>query len=150
MFSTFDIPPGFLPAQSEAEAPRTPGLGTSEQAIPHNTTGQADITTQADPVATSPAVGIMRWVIAWAVVLLLLGLLNRTRLGHTLIYYALALMLLLLVVTQYKWFANVLQPITGHNDTYYQGPVEEQAAPRTGHSWNIPQIAQSESGAISQ
>lgn len=149
MFTSFDLPPGFLPSQDTANS--TPGAGAMQQTATHDTTGQAQLATldATDKPVVSPAVGIMRWVIAWAVVIMVLALLNRTRLGHTLIYYALALMLLLLLVTQYKWLANVLQPITGKDAGSYTDPNEEPGATR-GHSTNIPQIAQSESGAISQ
>lgn len=148
MFTSFDFPAGVLPSQDSANA--TPGAGAMQQTATHDTTGQAQQNTlAADAPTVSPAVGIMRWVIAWAVVIMVLALINRTRLGHTLIYYALALMLLLLLVTQYKWVANVLSPITGKDAGSYADPNEEPGATR-GHSTNIPQIAQSESGAISQ
>lgn len=55
-----------------------------------------------------------RWLLAWAVVLVLVGLANRTRVGHAALYYLLALMLLFLVVTQYRWLTWALSPITGH------------------------------------
>lgn len=54
-----------------------------------------------------------RVLLAWAVALLLLGIANRSRVGHVTIYYLLALALFFLIVTQYRWFASVLQPITG-------------------------------------
>lgn len=60
--------------------------------------------------AISAGAATFRFLLAWGIVLVLLGLANRTRLGHVLIYYTLSLMILFLVLTQYQWFANVLQP----------------------------------------
>ena len=51
-----------------------------------------------------------RWLLAWAVLILVLFLLNKSRIGHLIIYYSLVLMLLFLIVTQYKWFVGVLAP----------------------------------------
>lgn len=102
------------------------------------TSGAAAAAADEAAGATSPSVETLRFVIAWAVVLMLLGLLNRSRLGHTAIYYALALMIFLLVVTQYRWFANVLTPITGKTAADYVPPTAAPAA----HSWNVPQLAQ--------
>lgn len=51
-----------------------------------------------------------QWLMAWAVLLIVLALLAQTDLGYLAIYYALALMILFLIVTQYKWFAGVLAP----------------------------------------
>ncbi|MBF6613880.1 MAG: hypothetical protein IVW55_12200 [Chloroflexi bacterium] len=51
-----------------------------------------------------------QWMLAWVVLLVLLAALNRTRLGHAALYYALLLMLLFLLVTQFAWFKGVLAP----------------------------------------
>lgn len=51
-----------------------------------------------------------QWLMAWAVLLIVLALLAQTDLGYLAIYYALALAILFLIVTQYKWFAGVLAP----------------------------------------
>lgn len=66
--------------------------------------------------APAPVAGAMqayRVLLAWAVVLVLVGIANQSRVGHTAIYYLLVLALFLLIVTQYRWFASVLAPITG-------------------------------------
>lgn len=52
-----------------------------------------------------------KWLLAWIVAIVLLSLLNKTRLGHVLIYYWLWLLIIFLLVTQYKFIANVLAPI---------------------------------------
>lgn len=75
--------------------------------------------TTAAPATSQPQAGesagsyTYRWVLAWALVLILAGALNRTRAGHAALYYALSLALVFLLVTQYKWFARALSPITG-------------------------------------
>jgi len=51
-----------------------------------------------------------QWIVAWLVLLILLALLNRTKFGHVLIYYSLVVMLIFLLVTNYKWFAGVMAP----------------------------------------
>lgn len=51
------------------------------------------------------------WILAWSVMLLFFVLINKTRLGHVLIYYALWLMLTFLVVTQYQAIGNLLKPL---------------------------------------
>ncbi len=92
-----------------------------------------------DTGATSPAVETLRFVVAWAVAIMVLSLINRSRIGHAFLYYALVLMLFLLLVTQYRWFANVLEPITGKGADVYAAPAQAPEA----HSWNVPQLAQS-------
>ena len=52
------------------------------------------------------------WITAWTVMLILLFALNRTRIGHVLIYYALVLMIVLLLVTNVGWFVQAFQPFT--------------------------------------
>lgn len=53
-----------------------------------------------------------KWLMAWAMFVLILMLANRTRIGHATIYYLLVLAALLLLVTQYQWLANILAPIS--------------------------------------
>lgn len=55
---------------------------------------------------------LARWVIAWAAGILIIWLLNKSRWGHTIIYYTLVLMLVFLALTQYQWIAWVLQPFS--------------------------------------
>lgn len=51
-----------------------------------------------------------RWLVAWLVLLLVLWAINRTAVGRVVTYYALALMLLFLLVTQFKFIAGALAP----------------------------------------
>lgn len=59
---------------------------------------------------TGPATAFS-WLLAWVLVILILVLFNRTRIGHTAIYYALVLAIFFLIVTQAQWFANALAPL---------------------------------------
>lgn len=71
---------------------------------------------QAAPATmASSGASTYRWLLAWAVVLVLGGLANRSRVGHVAIYYALVLALFFLFVTQFQWLATVLSPITGQS-----------------------------------
>ncbi len=60
------------------------------------------------PANESGGAYTFRWLLGWGVILALLSFANRTRFGHTLIYYTLVLMLVFLIVTQYAFFARVL------------------------------------------
>ncbi len=51
------------------------------------------------------------WLIAWIAMIVFLVLINKSRLGHVIIYYALWLMLTFLLVTQYKAITTLLAPI---------------------------------------
>lgn len=51
------------------------------------------------------------WMLAWLLIIALLAFANQTALGHTIIYYALVLILVLLLVTQYQFIASALAPI---------------------------------------
>lgn len=65
----------------------------------------------ADANGATPAEAY-RWFLAWGVALLAVALINRSRLGHVIVYYVLALMLLFLFVTQASWFAQALLPLS--------------------------------------
>lgn len=52
-----------------------------------------------------------RWLLAWAIVIALATVLNKTRAGHSFLYYSLWLMLIFLLVTQYKFIAAALEPV---------------------------------------
>lgn len=53
---------------------------------------------------------MIQYVTAWALVLILLLILNRSKWGHALIYYGLALSLLLLVLVNYQAITTLLAP----------------------------------------
>jgi hypothetical protein len=52
-----------------------------------------------------------KWLLAWLVAIMVLTLINKTRIGHVFIYYWLWLLILFLVVTQYKYIAAALGPL---------------------------------------
>lgn len=52
-----------------------------------------------------------QWIVAWVLVVVLAALATKTQTGYKLIYYALALMLVFLLITQYQFIANGLAPV---------------------------------------
>lgn len=52
-----------------------------------------------------------RWILAWIIAIVVLSLLNKTRLGHVAIYYWLWSLIIFLVVTQYKFIVDALKPL---------------------------------------
>lgn len=52
-----------------------------------------------------------KWLLGWFVAIVILSLLNKTRLGHVFIYYWLWTLLLFLFVTQYKFIVAALGPV---------------------------------------
>jgi hypothetical protein len=52
-----------------------------------------------------------KWLLAWLVAIVVLSLLNKTRLGHVFIYYWLWALILFLFVTQYKYIVQALGPL---------------------------------------
>lgn len=55
--------------------------------------------------------GAYRYMIAWLLIFVVLVLLNKTKMGHTVIYYTLVLAILLLLLTQYQAIASILAPL---------------------------------------
>lgn len=53
-----------------------------------------------------------KWLLAWFIAIILLTLVNKTRIGHVFIYYWLGLLILFLLVTQYKFIVAALGPIS--------------------------------------
>jgi hypothetical protein len=74
----------------------------------------------------------LRWLLAWGVLLILLSFVNRTRIGHALLYYGLALLIVFLVVTQYQWFSWALRPIGAPVPQTTDSEGGEPTAPRPG------------------
>ena len=56
--------------------------------------------------------GVFNWLVGWFLILLVLILFNKTRLGHVLIYYSLMLIILLILVTQYQTIVPYLSSIS--------------------------------------
>lgn len=74
---------------------------------------QGELDDQTVPGSGETAFSAFRWLLAWAVLFFVLTLLNRTRFGHVLVYYGLALILTLLVVTSYGSYVWALAPFVG-------------------------------------
>lgn len=72
--------------------------------------------TRAQSPASTNSAGLyghdFAWLSAWIVLALILLLFTRTKFGRTFVYYGLLLMIFFLIVTQYKWFVNVLKPFS--------------------------------------
>lgn len=54
---------------------------------------------------------VFNFVLGWGLMIVLLTLINRTRLGHVIIYYSLLLAIMLILVTEYKKLAPLLAGI---------------------------------------
>ena len=79
--------------------------------------------------ADSTNYSAMQWLVAWVVLITVLVFLARTRLGYLLIYYALAISVVILLVTQYKWFASALAPFQSLKPGVVAGSAAEEPAP---------------------
>lgn len=60
--------------------------------------------TSTDPVSAS------RWVLAWGVLVILLILIARWRVGYVVLYYLALLVLIFIVLTQYQAISGLLSP----------------------------------------
>jgi hypothetical protein len=75
--------------------------------------------------------GFIQYVIAWSLVLILVLLLNRTKWGHALIYYGLALSLLILVLANYRSITELLAPASQPSSDD-EAPVPEAPGDASG------------------
>lgn len=55
----------------------------------------------------------LQWLAAWVVFLMIASLINRTRLGHAVIYHLLVIAVVVLLAGQYRRFAQLEEPISG-------------------------------------
>lgn len=62
-----------------------------------------------------------RWLLAWALMILMLGVVSKTRLGHVIIYYSLLLSIVFVLVTQYRFIAQALSPLGQPAPSGYEG-----------------------------
>lgn len=88
----------------------------------------APATTLSATTATAPQVlafgatgedinAAFKATLAYLVMFMLLWAFSKTRLGYAAIYYGLCLILLFLLVTQYRWIAAVLAPLSSPTPT---------------------------------
>jgi hypothetical protein len=57
---------------------------------------------------TDSTSSVFNFMVGWGLMIALLTFINKTRLGHVLIYYSLILFILFVLVTQYKKLAPLL------------------------------------------
>jgi hypothetical protein len=53
-----------------------------------------------------------RFVAGWTLLITIMLLANKNRLGHVIIYYSLLLMIIFILVAEYKQIAPLLNPMT--------------------------------------
>jgi hypothetical protein len=67
---------------------------------------------QVKPVAqTATDASTYAWVAGWVVFIAILAVLAQTETGHNVIYYSLILIILVLVLTQYRRIVDLLAPV---------------------------------------
>lgn len=102
---------GYGPEPSLAEIPYGASGGTGAAAPPTGvtdpTSGAPGGSSSAQPLTSNAA---YNWLVAWVVLLIIMALIIRTNLGYRIVYYALALTLLFLLVTNAQWIAAALSP----------------------------------------
>lgn len=126
------IPPSagglIAPALATASMVANPKVDASPLATK---SGAAHPAAQTDPnaptIAGSPYqagetdnLSAFRYLAAWAVALVLLALINRSHLGHAIIYYLLVLALATLVLTESLRINELLLPLEGPQDRQHQ------------------------------
>ncbi len=82
------------------------------------------------------------WLVAWAVLMLFLFFVNKSKIGHLLIYYGLVLLIVFVIVTQASWFAGVLAPFS----SLAPGLVPGQASQTQNVSQGVPQTGGTQNG----
>lgn len=128
--------PDWLESFDGASAMPTPGEDgygpePSLAAMPYGSSGgvgagaPSDTVVAGIPAASGPppltSDAAYNWLIAWIVLGVIIALIIRTAVGYRIVYYALALALLFLLVTNATWIASALAPF---NDL--QGKVSGQ------------------------
>ena len=63
-------------------------------------------------MTSTDSVSAYRWVIAWAVLGIILVLIARWKVGYTILYYLALLVLIVIVLTQYQAISGLLSPFT--------------------------------------
>lgn len=66
--------------------------------------------TASSGLAGSGNVSAYSWLLAWGVLLAVVTLINKTRIGHAAIYYALLLMLFFVILSNYRFIQTALIP----------------------------------------
>ena len=74
------------------------------------TTAQAAQDTTSGGIAAAQHYDGYAWLVAWGVLIAMLTLANRTRVGHAAIYYGLILLLFFVIVSNYRFITTALAP----------------------------------------
>lgn len=64
------------------------------------------------PADPAQSVSAYRWVIAWVILLAVLFLIAKWKIGYTIIYYLLLLAAVFVVLTQYQAITSLLSPFS--------------------------------------
>lgn len=120
---------------------RTPDGGAGTQ------TGNATTTTAYQAAETNDY-SVVQYLIAWGIVFLILALLNRTRWGHALIYYALILALAVLLLVNYQAITSLIAPASGIQGGEEQGPNPIPESPVAHPGAATPNLAVLPSAAV--
>lgn len=97
---------GYGPEPSLAEIPYGASGGVGA-AVPPTGVTESGGSSSAQPLTSNAA---YNWIVAWVVLLIVMALIIRTSVGYRIVYYALALTLLFLLVTNAQWIAAALSP----------------------------------------
>src|SRR6185437_10222679 len=97
-------PPQGAPASDVAAS----GAPAEASAPSGTSSGARD--TAASGLAGSGNVSAYSWLLAWGVLLAVVTLINKTRIGHAAIYYALLLTLFFVVLSNYRFIQTALIP----------------------------------------
>ena len=100
----------------------TPGASPSPGNQAFNPTVSYTLSPQdaSRAAAANSTSSFFRFLLAYTVVIVIAVAVNKTRLGHLVIYYSLALLLLLQLVLNYKWFQQAIAPLTGQGKNQQQ------------------------------
>lgn len=97
---------GYGPEPSLAAMPYG-SVGGVGAYVPPTASSETPGNTPTPPLTSDAA---YNWLVAWLVIGVIIALLIRTAVGYRIVYYALALALLFLLVTNATWIASALAP----------------------------------------
>lgn len=70
------------------------------------------VPTQAAPATTGDQISAYRWALAYFLLIVILLMFSKLRVGYTILYYLAVLTLLFILLTQYQGIAWVLNPFS--------------------------------------
>ena len=102
------VPTAPAPVQPPQGTPAGDAASSGAPAEAATSSGTSD--TAASGLAGSGNVSAYSWLLAWGVLLAIVTLINKTRIGHAAIYYALLLMLFFVILSNYRFIQTALIP----------------------------------------